>query len=306
MVSIDGGREVLVGGGSVTRRWVASSHDLWDGLTAAGEPQTESTVELARWSGDVGGFIGLPGGAREVPVAIAEDPPTHRLALGFADGRIEIVDDRDGSTLSSLPRASAEPPTAFAFDAAGMRLLVVSPRAGLTAFDLATGERLLVPESIGTVALAFRPDGRRVITATRSSLQVRDATSLEVVNAIEFDFGAEIPNGIGFSTDGTIAAVGGTGQLFDAETGTPIGDSFPHGPTMDSIGVVRSTAAVASSAPTLVALTNGGVVVWSLDPDDWIQTGCELVGRNLTSAERIAFGLDPAVVDVCGTDVPES
>src|SRR4029079_10391394 len=102
---------------------------------------------------------------------IAEDPPTHRLALGFADGRIEIVDDRDGSTLSALPRASGDAPTAFAFDAAGMRLLVVSPRAGLTAFDLATGERLLVPESIGTVALAFRPDGRRVITATRSSLQ---------------------------------------------------------------------------------------------------------------------------------------
>ena len=123
--------------------------------------------------------------------------------------------------------------------------------------------------------------------------------TLEVINGVEFDFGSDIPPGIGFSTDGTIAAVGGAAQLFDTQTGTPIGDPFPHSQPFDPNLAPHSTVAVASAAPTLAALANGGVVVWSLDPDRWIQIGCNLVRRNLTSPERVGFGLDPTVVEVC-------
>ena len=96
-----------------------------------------------------------------------------QLQSATSMGRSRSSTIATASTRTTLPPASAEPPTALAFDIDGKRLLVVSPRAGVTAFDLATGERLLAPASIGTVALAFTPDGRRIVTASRSSLEVR-------------------------------------------------------------------------------------------------------------------------------------
>jgi WD40 repeat protein len=67
-------------------------------------------------------------------------------------------------------------------------------------------------------------------------------------------------------------------QLFDVESGQPIGDPFPS----------RSPYGAASPSPDGTSFVTGdgtGMIRWELDPDAWRRIACEAAGRNLTMEE---------------------
>jgi hypothetical protein len=70
----------------------------------------------------------------------------------------------------------------------------------------------------------------------------------------------------------------GEAQLFDLETGRPIGDPFP---SLAPYGAANTSP----DGLTFVTGDGAGMIRWELDPGRWREIACEVAGRNLTEAE---------------------
>jgi len=147
-----------------------------------------------------------------------------RIALGFGDGRFQIVDAAGGKSLLGpvAGYAGLKMPdgvriadvAALAFSADGQRLAFAGVDAALRFFDVATGKPIGAPVSAqasGLLSLAnqlaFTPDGKRLIVATQDSgLHGLDAqTGRSVVARLQMPSSA---TALAISPDGQRLATG--------------------------------------------------------------------------------------------------
>ena len=154
----------------------------------------------------------------------------------------------------------------------------------------------LSPEDDSVTALDIAPDGRTIAVGTPSGTvrQFDIATHRPFGPALK-GLGFEV-DGVAYSRDGsTLAATTGglgTTRVWDAATGTPIGDELTPGRTPyteRTFGIDHpypSRPAFSPDGQTLFTpVVDGSVVTWDLRPSSWVDAACKLVGRDLTKAE---------------------
>jgi hypothetical protein len=76
-------------------------------------------------------------------------------------------------------------------------------------------------------------------------------------------------------------------RLYDMPTRTQLGDALnpPKGMADAVRGFRERGMAMREDGKAAVALSDGGLVSWDLDPDHWEAKACDIAGRNLTPAE---------------------
>ena len=103
----------------------------------------------------------------ESPVTLARlDPTGKRIAVSYADGRLQIHEGATGQRLVSLSRHAA-PIRHLLFTPDGRVLATGSDDGTLRLWDAATGEPLGAPlvHPDRVIRVAIRPDGRALATA---------------------------------------------------------------------------------------------------------------------------------------------
>jgi WD40 repeat protein len=166
-------------------------------------------------------------------------------------------------------------------------------RAGSTYTRI--GDELAIEDEAMT-ALDIAPDGRTIAAGTPSgTVHQFDITTHRPFGPALRGLGFEV-DGVAYSRDGsTLAATAvglSTSRLWDAATGTPIGDELTPGRTPyteRTFGIDHrypSQPAFSPDGTTLFTpVVDGSVVRWDLRPASWVDAACRLAGRNLTEAE---------------------
>jgi WD40 repeat protein len=265
---------------------------------------------------------GAPGPTVDVGDAIvhqvAFDPASARLAIAAQDltseegyGFAAVWDLDRGEVVGrriTLPGGGSGLGVAWSPD--GERLAVVADNNFVHLYDAGSHAEQGEPiESIDSPILtaAFSPDGSRLATGNLAGVvQQWDTDTHEPLGAALEGHTGPV-GGVAYSPDGTILAASTLGfsrsRLWDVDTGTAIGGELAVGRTP----VTYSTFLIEhyqgnrpAFTPDGQALAVGGydgtVAVWTLDPDDWLEAACDVVGRNLTEDEwtqhmgRFAFG----------------
>ncbi|HEU5104046.1 MAG TPA: CHAT domain-containing protein [Roseiflexaceae bacterium] len=174
-------------------------------------------------------------------------------------------------------------------------------------------------------ALAFSPDGSILATEATLQIRLWDVASLKPHGAPLQGHTGTLVYALAFNPNGTILASAGgdeTIRLWDIATGQAIGDPLrghvgpvstiafsPDGSLLASSGwdsTVRlwnvrrrqqlgpplthragsfTSVAFSPDARWLSADANGGVQIWSLMPETWSESACDIARRNLTQQE---------------------
>jgi RNA polymerase sigma factor (sigma-70 family) len=193
----------------------------------------DTVVTVKVWDATTGKMLAALGDGKNrglIGVGFAPDGKT--VALSYRgpkadfDCRVDLFDVRTGKQVSSLrPVSDGDPWFAFAPD--GKTLAVLHSGAGTSGalvMDVSSGKMLwsLFNHNGPTTAVAFAPDGRRLVTgggAKDHTLRACDVESGKVVWVTDTPGGV---GGIAFAPDGKLLAVGqGDGKvlLLDAATG---------------------------------------------------------------------------------------
>lgn len=158
---------------------------------------------------DIGVLKGHPGG--EI-TTIAFSPDGSTIASGGRDKTAKVwrldAGHIDGGRLVASTKPQPSVITAVAFAPDGRRLLVCSRMAGL--FDAATGNLLLpfTANTLGTAAAAFSPDGTTVAVGNGNG--TTRLWDVDTGSVVETFPGPDVPvTAVAFSPDGTTLAVSG-------------------------------------------------------------------------------------------------
>jgi class 3 adenylate cyclase/WD40 repeat protein len=237
-------------------------------------------------------FTGTAGHIRaNAPSALAVDPTSGHVALGYDDGSVIVVDENgrqlEPTTITADPVRSQIHGLSFSPD--GRRLAVAAQDEDTVLYDTRTGRQLgaRIPKAANA---RFSPDGKLlVVAAFNGTLAFYDATTLRPSGSPITASQAWVGD-LTFSHDGQLlatVALDGTARLFDVEARDQIGSplvSSRFGPAAlrPDGGELATQVDLPSSIPGLVhSLTR----VWTLDPTAWQRAACYEAGRNLTHAE---------------------
>jgi WD40 repeat protein/DNA-binding SARP family transcriptional activator len=292
------------------------------------------------------------------PLAMAFSPDSRTLAVTSFDAYVQLWDARTG--LADGPPFKVPPevtPTTFfwvtAFSPDGSMLATAGATDWTDAespgvvylWDVTTGTLIgRLPEQPGTVETAnFTPDGTRLVVILGGN-GVGDAIVWNVGEGrVQGTFPTD-DSGVfaaDISNDGTTLATAGESgreQLWDLETGDPIGPSLDgpnttvelsrDGRTLVAAGTGRvmmwdvatglvlgrqswfpglgSKAGVgAKFTPDgrrlFIARDTGEAWVWNVDPASWEARACQIAGRNLTAAEWSVNLPDRPYEPTCGS-----
>jgi WD40 repeat protein len=209
--------------------------------------------------------------SRAEPASIAVAPDHKTLVIGYADGRIGIVDLGRLQPLSApMPNAPAPPRSPAGTDPAiamdirsdGDAVAWFASRSGVEIRDLATGEGSTVPTGADVEALALSADGTQVATvdeieedgALTPRLVLREIADGEVVRS--WELGAPGPWRVAIADDGSRIAVGGPAgvlRLLDVATG----DTIWTAPDDPDRGEVTALAFASEGMTLLVGALSG-------------------------------------------------
>lgn len=184
-VSADGG-EVFVGGYHEVTVWSASEgrlrrrlNNLPERISALGLSADGALLAVAGGSpgrsgeallvtSDTGKIHTLLARSGDVPLALALNPARDRLAIGFADGVIQVFVLPDGRRMLSFQQ-HADAIVDLAFSPDGTRLASASRDRSGRVFDAVSGELHSTYQEHGApvLAVAFSPDGLQVVSAGR-------------------------------------------------------------------------------------------------------------------------------------------
>ena len=247
----------------------------------------------------------------EAPIGAAFSPDGTILAVGDADGAVQLLDPATGTTMATLP---AQPPvpeeleryaalelleadeTRLTFSPDGTRLAVAGPDGPVWLWDVAA-RRLSSPTPLlghGRVyAMAFRPDGA-VLATGGADEQIR---LWSVADSALIGLMGERPQGrvyaLAFAPDGrTLASAAPEREFWDAGTRQRVGDPIAVG---DPLGAMAFTA---DGSQLAVASTNGEIQLVTAGLPAWIDIACGIANRDLTDAESAQY-LDGRVVRSC-------
>lgn len=222
-------REVKLASGSGEPWTSADLNGDWTRIVAV-DAGGEASVFDARDGRRVARLAGAP----VPPILVAFSPRGERVAGAHAGGRFSLWHADTGdiavTTLGRAPRSSADA-LALAFSADGRRLATAAADGVVRLWDPADGALV---ESFKTEPartepartepaglLAFRPDGRRLVTVSGAVAMIRNLeTGLPIVS-LDLPRDARV-SALVYSPDGRrILAVGGPPEvrLFDAATG---------------------------------------------------------------------------------------
>ena len=217
-----------------------------------------------------------------VPLACAWRPDSKQIAIGGLGGEVALYQVATGT----IRRVDARPISAAVsvdYRPDATELWVTGPAstpARITNLDSTPQVTPALP-ALGVISsLHFTPDGRFLVTADVTSVQVLDAHSLKPVTA-------HIPattDGIFLilvSPDGHVAVTsdfGGWMRRIDLRAGRAIGSRI----RIENFSVAffgRDDTTIYAQTP------DGRATVWDLAPDHVRDAACALAGRNLTQTE---------------------
>jgi WD40 repeat protein len=230
------------------------------------------------------------------PTAVALDRYRNRLAVGLADGAIEIRDARSGARLSSPERQHTRAIFSLAYSPDGRLLVSGSDDNESRLWDAATGKPLGGPRRGHTDSvrsLAFSADGNWIVTGGDDSAVMLWATGSEKP-LLQFGTSRRADAvALAYSPDGKVVVTGegsGTIQFWSAATGEVVGEPIAgHRGSVNAVafspdGRVLATGGednrarlwdAATRAPLAVLEGHGGAVnALAFSPD----------GRQLASA----------------------
>jgi WD40 repeat protein len=170
------------------------------------------------------------------------------------------------------------------------RVLTVSTGDDAAVWNLSEDEPTLVAKGHTGLTNHFAPDGRIVSSDQDGSLELRDPTTLDVVNGIEGLTGPVIAPS--FTRDGQFMVT--TDDLTAAVRLWRLDELEQFGGPIE--GYVGGTI-----HPDGSALVVGGdpALHLPMDPDVWVRAACETAGRNLTMQEWERYFADETYRRTC-------
>ncbi len=244
-------------------------------LTASGRQNL--TVTLRRWdvaTGKLGQSLRYTHGVKAAVVTFSSDGST--LLIGYPDGVVRIVEVATGKLLWE-PRQHDGAITTVAFSSDGKTVLIAYadtrrvPRfeedtGSVQLLEVATGKPLLAQPLKHTHlvhAAAFTRDGERFVTECGIWLEPSEKGVRQFWNKAGEPVGepresAPMAQAVAISWDGKklFAANGSTAQLWDADTGEPLGPHLVHA------GIVRTVAFSPDGKILLTGSYDGTARLW--------------------------------------------
>nr|WP_072753389.1 TIR domain-containing protein [Rhodococcus maanshanensis] len=293
---------VTAGDDGMVQRWDASGQPIGQPISSPGLKYLTLSTDgrllvsgsgdgvVRRWNADTGDPLGESTQRHEGGVhRIAISPDSRRIVTGGWDGMLRGWDAASGRELWEQPTgADRVVPTSVDFSPDG-RMLVSGDDAGVVQrWETDSGRPVGEPltELVGTAFAEFSPDGRMIASyGLKNELRRWDAASGEQLGEPLVTQGFVLS--VDFSPDSRqIVSAGGDGmRLWNADTGTPIGE-----PT--HTGIVWSV----NFSPDGRSVVSGGldstVRLWRTpppDPAEWPNALCDKLTRNMSHAEWDAW-----------------
>ncbi|MFQ5555540.1 MAG: WD40 repeat domain-containing protein, partial [Acidimicrobiia bacterium] len=223
-----------------------------------------------------------------------DSPDGRLLATGgtTAEG-VHVFDVENGRPAASLTpfedAGDEEFIVSLSFSGDASRLAVASDSGELAIYDTSSWDLLRREGGAGQMVLAeYDPAGRWLVTVSRDGqILLRDPTTLQPDGGPllgNTDAVTGFSHGPFFSADGRflVTASDGQGRIWDLESRTQVGSTFPNAP-----GAVSSAS---MTGEWLATFESDSVLIWDLDVDRWYEIACRAAGRNLERDEWTQFG----------------
>jgi WD40 repeat protein len=251
-------------------------------------------------------------------ISLAFSPDGARLASGGCVevegkvcqlGKIRIWDVQTGELLGDPLFGHEGGIVSLSFHPNGELLASGSRDATVRLWDISTRQQIGEPlsghlESITSVA--FSPDGSVLASGSRDgTFSLWDTETGELIRSIRTGQFSSVLS-VAWSPGGGLLATGMEyhARLWDPNTGLPIGQpfagilanpvlkTFPSGQT--STLNVRPYARIfhvdfSADGKTLAGSGGGGLYLWDMDVESWMQAACDIAGRNLSQQEWRLF-----------------
>jgi len=221
-------------------------------------------------------------------VLMAYSPDGKFLAVGLNENSIIVL---NAQTLEEVARLADRYESFQLLFTPDSQILMFIKGGDIHSWKFSTGEK---PEIIpaGGVSnpvqsFAFSPDGVYFASGNRDgNITLWDTKTLtRLEQTLNYDTGARVRS-LAFSPDGKILAAGYTDRgviLWDVDDRKELIRPF-YNHTSNNI----FSLAFSKDGKTLASVGNE-VILWKIDPQQWVETTCQIAGRNLTQSEWILF-----------------
>jgi WD40 repeat protein/transcriptional regulator with XRE-family HTH domain/energy-coupling factor transporter ATP-binding protein EcfA2 len=204
------------------------------------------------------------------------------------DSTARVWDAQTGQTLVTYNKHAPEHVNRVAFSPDGKMVATSGDDNTARMWDLLTGgDQVVFKHTDHVFGLAFSPDGRYLVTCSSDgSVRLWEVASGKEVQRFAGHQGGAF--GVAFSLDGKYVLTGGrdgTARLWDVETGQEVRRFTGH------TSEVRDVAFSPDGKYIVTASFDGTARLWFTNIHDTIRAVCALLTRDLTSEERIQFGI---------------
>jgi len=204
------------------------------------------------------------------------------------DGTTRVWDIQTGKTTLTYSNQDAGHVNRVAFSPDGKTVATSGDDGTVHIWDPFTGkDRMIFKHKDGVTGLAFSPDGSYLVTCSfDGSVHLWEVDSGREVRQFAGHPGGAF--GAAFSPDGKYVLTSGidaTARLWNVQTGEEVRRFTGH------LSEVRDVSFSPDGKYILTASNDGIARLWLTDIHDTIHAVCALLTRDLTSDERIQFGI---------------
>ncbi len=221
-------------------------------------------------------------------VVMAYSPNGKFLAVGLNENTILMLDAGTLKEVARLPENFESSQIIFTPDS---QVLMFIKNGDIHSWKFSTDEKPAVIPAGGVrnpvQSMAFSPDGVYFASGNRDgSITLWDAGAMtRLEQTLDYGKGARVRS-LAFSPDGKILAAGYTDRgliLWDVEDRKELIRPFYNHTNNNVFGLAFS-----KDGRTLASVGNE-IILWKVTPQQWIDTACQVAGRNLTRSEWELF-----------------